>query len=448
MQKHVCIFIVSALLISCTIFAQNPFIKNQFAADPTARVFNGKVYVFPSHDIMSPIEPERKWFCMEDYHVFSSENLVDWTDHGVIVTQNKIPWVREDSYSMWAPDAVEKDGKYYFYFPAAVKPEFGRGFMIGVAIADKPEGPYTPVDEPIAGTNGIDPCVLIDKDGQAYLYWCGGGGMSVAKLKSNMIELDGERQQIQGLPSGGGLKEGPFVFERNGIYYFTYPWVKNNTTELLYYCMGDNPMGPFRDGGVIMDEWPSGCWTNHHSFIDFKGQWYLFYHHNDYSPDFDKNRSACIDSVRFNPDGTIQKVIPTLRGVGITDARKEIQIDRYTSISDTATLITFLNPRQTFDGWKTIISDSEGWMRYNNVEFGQGGLKKAKARVYSGRGGTLVIRAGKNTTAPVIAKIEVPASGRWSVKDTNLLENISGIQDIFVSIEGANPVQIDWVSFE
>jgi len=442
------IFILLSLItFSGIVFAQNPFIKGQFTADPSARVFNGKVYVFPSHDIISPIEPERKWFSMEDYHVFSSDNLVDWTDHGVIVTQNKVPWVREDSYAMWAPDAIERDGKYYFYFPAAVKPEFGRGSMIGVAVADKPEGPYLTVDIPVAGANGIDPCPFIDKDGQAYLYWCG-RGMWVAKLKPNMIELDGEPQEIQGLPAGGGLKEGPFVFERNGLYYYTYPWVKNNTTELLYYCVGDSPMGPFRDGGIIMDESPAGCWTNHHSFVEYKGQWYLFYHHNDYSPDFDKNRSARIDSVKFNPDGSIQKVIPTLRGVGITDAKKEINIDRYTSISDSTVTVTFINPANPFEGWKTILNKEGTWIRYNSVDFGQNALKKAKARVYSARGGTLVVCAGKNTDESIIAKIEVPASGRWSVIDTQLLRTVTGIQDLFTSLEGNNPVQVDWISFE
>ncbi|MDR2145767.1 MAG: family 43 glycosylhydrolase [Tannerella sp.] len=435
------------LLISGVVSAQNPFIRDQFTADPTAKVFNGRVYVFPSHDIISPVEPERKWFSMEDYHVFSSDNLTDWTDHGVIVTQNKIPWVREDSYAMWAPDAIEKDGKYYFYFPAAAKPEFGQGFMIGVAVADKPEGPYIPEEKPINGVNGIDPCVFIDRDGQAYLYWCG-RGMWMAKLKSNMTEIDGEPQEIQGLPAGGGLKEGPFVFERNGVYYYTYPWVRNNTTELLYYCTGDSPMGPFRDGGVIMDEWADGCWTNHHSFVAYNGQWYLFYHHNDYSPDFDKNRSARVDSVRFNPDGSIQKVIPTLRGVGITDAAKEIHLDRYTSISDSAVIVTFLNPANTFEGWKTILSKDAAWVRYNSVDFGQNSPQKINARVYSARGGTLVVYAGKDTSAEsVIAKIAVPASGKWSIINAEVLKTVKGIQDLSVSLEGDKPVQVDWISF-
>ena len=112
--------------------AQNPIISDQFTADPTARVFNNKVYLYPSHDIVPPeAYPRKDWFCMEDYHVFSSENLTDWTDHGVILSQAQVPWGKPDGYSMWAPDCVCKDGRYYFYFPDA--PREGRGFAIGVA---------------------------------------------------------------------------------------------------------------------------------------------------------------------------------------------------------------------------------------------------------------------------------------------------------------------------
>jgi len=308
--------------------AQNPFIRDQFTADPSARVFNGRVYVYPSHDIPTPPGKNlrKDWFCMEDYHVFSSDNLTDWTDHGVIVSQNKVPWVDSTSYSMWAPDCIEKDGKYYFYFPARVKQSLGiRGSGIGVAIADHPEGPFIPQPEPIKKVAGIDPCPFIDKDGQAYLYWAM-GNILMAKLKDNMLELASEPQIVTEMPQKG-LKEGPYLFERNGMYYMTYPHVENKT-ERLEYATGDNPMGPFKFAGVIMDELPSGCWTNHQSIIEFKGQWYLFYHDNPLSPKFDKNRSICIDSLFFNADGTIRKVTPTLRGVGLTDARQQIEIDR------------------------------------------------------------------------------------------------------------------------
>ena len=162
---------------------------------------------------------------------------------------------------MWAPECVYKNEKYYFYFPSTPKGKGRRGFNIGVATADNPEGPFTPEAEPIKGISGIDPCVLVDTDGEAYIYWSG-RGMSVAKLKPNMKELASEPIQVQGLPEG--FKEGPYVFKRNGKYYFTFPWVQDKT-ENLAYAMGDSPMGPFTFKGIIMDESPVGCWTNHHS---------------------------------------------------------------------------------------------------------------------------------------------------------------------------------------
>ena len=253
--------------------AQNPIISGQYSADPTARVFNGKVHLYPSHDIPSPIGKLKEWFCMADYHVFSSTNLTEWQDHGVIVSQDKVPWVQDGSYTMWAPDCVEKNGKYYFYFPAAPKGE-EKGFGIGVAVADQPEGPFMPMWKPIEGVHGIDPCVLIDKDGQAYIYWAG-MGLHMAKLKPNMMELASEPQAVEGLPDG--FKEGPFAFERNGKYYFTFPWVREkNGTETLAYAMADHPMGPFTFKGIIMDESPTKCWNNHHSIVEYQGQWYLF----------------------------------------------------------------------------------------------------------------------------------------------------------------------------
>ena len=229
MNYHKLSFSVLSIFLSCFIpntFAQNPIIRDQFTADPSARVFGDSVYLYPSHDILAKEGRGRVgWFCMEDYHVFSSSNLTDWIDHGVIVSQDKVNWVNPTSYSMWAPDCVYKNGKYYFYFPALANDTiFGKGFLIGVAISDNPYGPFIPESLPIKNIHGIDPCPFIDKDGQAYLYWAG-RGMSVAKLKENMLELASEPQVIQGLPDKR-LKEGPYMFARNGIYYLSYPYVR------------------------------------------------------------------------------------------------------------------------------------------------------------------------------------------------------------------------------
>lgn len=293
--------------------AQNPLIMDQFTADPSAHVFNGRVYVYPSHDIPAPEGVRQDWFCMEDYHVFSSENLIDWTDHGVMFNQTNVTWLNgRKGYDMWAPDCVEKDGTYYFYFPV--------GGRTGVATSPTPTGPWKVLDKPVDGPRGIDPCVFKDDDGSYYMFT---GGISVGKLRDNMVEVENEQGQIgqksiNNLPRSG-LIEGSWAFKRNGKYYLTYPHAvteNGKQAERLEYAMADNVWGPYTWMGVITDQSKSGCWTQHHSILEYKGQWYLFNHDMDLSPDFDKNRSIHADFLYFNEDGTIQKVIPTLRGVG------------------------------------------------------------------------------------------------------------------------------------
>ena len=428
--------------------AQNPFILDQFTADPSARVFNGQVYVFPSHDILCTEDRGRVgWFCMEDYHVFSSKNLTDWQDHGVIVSQNDVKWANTDTYSMWAPDCIKRNGKYYFYFPANTKtvgPNGRKGFGIGVAIADKPEGPYVPQAKPIEGVHGIDPNVFIDKDGQAYLYWAM-GNIYVAKLKNNMLELASEPQKIENLPQKG-LKEGPYLFERKGIYYLTYPHVADRI-ERLEYAMGDSPVGPFKVAGVVMDESPMHCWTNHQSMVQYKNQWYLFYHQDAYSPNFDKNRSICIDSLFFNPDGTIQKVTPTLRGVGTTQATREIQIDRYSHISGKGVSVAFLDSLDTFKGWKTLFNTQGAWLWYNAVDFGNKKLKSVQVRALSQQGGKIQIRLDK-PDGPLLSEVKIPKGNRWITTDMPVSNYQKGIHNLVVVQQSNSPVEIDWVQFK
>ena len=460
------LFLAVPLLAS----AQNPIIRDQFTADPTARVFNDKVYLYPSHDIFPPEGQRQDWFCMEDYHVFSSENLTDWTDHGVIVTQNKVPWVRPDSYSMWAPDCVYRNGKYYFYFPSA--PKDGRGFGIGVAIADSPEGPFVPEPENIKGISGIDPCVLLASDGNAYIFW---GAGRCAKLKDNMKELAddtpketvkwGDREFemygvncLKDLPNRQA--EGPFAFEYNGNYYLTYPYVRENT-EVLAYAMSKNPMGPYEYKGLIMAEQPNGCWTNHHSIVNYKGQWYLFYHHNYFSPRDDKRRSACIEKLYFNPDGTIQEVKQTLRGVGINAATEKIEIDRYSAASDGVTdeLIDTVN---TFRSYMATIP-AKGWLKYSDIDFSclTDGYLVISAKAADNT--SFYIRE-KTPNGKILAKIDMtvkpeqpagmPAmfrrdfSNQWLTNTAALEFTPKGVTDLVITVEGNAPVSVDWIQFK
>ena len=414
----------------------NPIITGQFTADPTARVFEGKIYMYPSHDIPSVITHHdgSAWFSMPDYHVFSSEDLTSWIDHGVILRQEDVPWGKPDAYAMWAPDCVCKDGKYYFYFPDA--PAVRPGFGVGVAVADRPEGPFTPQTEPIKGVFGIDPCVLIDDDGSSYIYWSG-MGLSGCRLNDNMLELDGRPVRLdRSLPEG--FKEGPFAFKRDGKYYLTYPWVRENT-ETLAYAMSDSPLGPFEYKGLIMKESPTGCWTNHHSLVEYKGQWYLFYHHNDYSPDFDKNRSARIDKLYFNEDGTIREVIPTLRGVGPVKATSKVEIDRYSSIDGAR--IEYVDTTDLFKGWKTIFTNSGDKVAFNELDFGKKAPKSVVLCVKAPKGGEMALTAGETMT------VTLPAAEEWTEVCMPMPFKVKRMQDLEMKPVEGTDVEIDWITF-
>ena len=415
----------------------NPIITGQFTADPTARVFEGKIYMYPSHDIPSVITHHdgSAWFSMPDYHVFSSEDLASWTDHGVILRQEDVPWGKPDAYAMWAPDCVQKDGKYYFYFPDA--PAAGWGFGIGVAVSDKPAGPFTPQQKPIEGVVGIDPCVMIDDDGKAYIYWSG-MGLRGCRLADNMLELEGEQVRLDE-PLPEGFKEGPFAFKHNGRYYLTYPWVRKDT-EALAYAMSDNPLGPFEYKGIIMKESPTGCWTNHHSLVEYKGEWYLFYHHNDYSPHFDKNRSARIDRVFFNEDGTIQEVVPTHRGVGPVKASSKVHIDRYSSIEGAR--IEYVDTTDYFKGWKTVFAKSGDNVCFNDLDFGRKAPKTVSLRVKAQAGGTLALTVGKT------AEFDIPQSAEWIEVTCRMPFKVKNMHNIKVELVSDNEIEIDWITFK
>lgn len=474
-----------SILSTLAVSAQNPVIRDQFAADPTARVFNNKVYVYPSHDIPAPEGQRQDWFCMADYHVFSSENLTVWTDHGMILSQEQVPWGKTDAYSMWAPDCVYKNGKYYFYFPNA--PKDGRGFAVGVATANQPEGPFTCMQEPIMGISGIDPCVLIDDDGSAYIYWSG-MGIRGARLKENMLELDGELQEVKipkrdGMPEmppmkmGGqvmeglpdGFKEGPFAFKRNGWYYLTFPWVRGNTsnganpTETLAYAMSKSPLGPWDFKGIIMAEHDNHCWTNHHSILEYKGQWYIFYHRNDFSPNMDKRRSARIEKIAFNSDGTIQEVKQTMRGVGINQAVERIEIDRYNSASNDVTtqLIDTIN---TFRSFEATLSQKGSWLRYNDIDFSSVTDAYLVVNVKAADNTEFFVRE-KSAKGKIIAKVPMTVksetrfpgsptpfrrdqSNQWLTMTVPMEYLPKGVTDIVITNEGNAAFSINWIQFK
>ncbi len=266
----------------------------------------------------------------------------------------------------------------------------------------------------------------------------------VAKLKPNMLEIEGEPRVFDNLPKKG-LQEGPFVFERNGIYYLTYPHVANKI-ERLEYATSTSPMGPFKWAGVILDESASGCWTVHHSIVEYQGQWYLFYHDRDLSPAFDKNRSIRADKLFFNADGTIRKVTPTLRGVGLVQATSEIQIDRYSATSGEGIAVSFLDESNPHAGWKTTFSAAKSWVRFNEVDFGPGAQKSIEVRAKVAGGGALEVRLD-GPDGPVLGRVEMDQGTDWKIASVAAKNLPTGVHDLVVTQAGAGSVEVDWVRF-
>jgi beta-xylosidase len=294
---------------------------DDYMADPAAYVFNGKVYIYPSHDWRSPItrNANGEAFQMKDYHVFSIDDVENGevTAHGKILDLKDIPWATSQ---LWDNAVAFKNGKYYMYFPARDNKDV---FRIGVATASRPEGPFAAEKEPIKGSFSIDPCAFED-NGVYYLYFGGTGsnpaGLSssiarVVKLSDDMLQFAEEPRPVVLLRKDGTPVRGPdyqffeasWMHKYNGKYYFSY---STGHTHKLVYATGDNPYGPFTYEGVILT--PVVGWTTHHSIVEYKGKWWLFFHDSRPSGGTDWLRSMKVVELRYNEDGTIQ----TIRGGG------------------------------------------------------------------------------------------------------------------------------------
>ncbi|MDO8346237.1 MAG: glycoside hydrolase family 43 protein [Cellvibrio sp.] len=315
-----------------------PLIEHIYTADPSAHVFNGKIYIYPSHDIEAgiPFNDNGDHFGMEDYHVISLDSPDSpAVDNGVALHVKDVAWAERQ---MWAPDAAHKNGKYYLYFPA----KRANGiFQIGVAVGDSPIGPFKAEPEAIKGSYSIDPAVFEDNDGAYYMYFGGiwGGqlqnyrnnqydangsepadnepalGPIVARLTDDMKELAETPREIKILDENGNpllagdhdrrFFEASWVHKYNGQYYFSY---STGNTHFLCYATGDNPYGPFTYRGQILT--PVIGWTTHHSIAEYQGQWYLFYHDSILSKGITHLRSIKMAPIHYNADGSIQTIAP------------------------------------------------------------------------------------------------------------------------------------------
>ena len=310
-----------------------PLVTDIYTADPSAHVFENKLYIYPSHDWEAGI-PENDLgdhFGMVDYHVLSMDQIGGpVTDHGVALDIKNIPWAGRQ---LWAPDAAYKNGTYYLYFPAKDKDDV---FHIGVATSTNPAGPFTAMPEPMAGTFSIDPAVYQDNDGIFYIYFGGiwGGqlqrwrtdqyspdgaepgsdepalGPRMAKLADDMTEMAEPLQEIKILDEKGQpllakdhdrrFFEAPWMHKYQGKYYLSY---STGDTHYIVYATGDSPYGPFIYQGVVLN--PVIGWTNHHSIVEYQGKWYLFYHDSTLSGGKTHLRCVKVTELNYRPDGSI-----------------------------------------------------------------------------------------------------------------------------------------------
>jgi len=305
------------IFISVLASAQNPIIKHIFTADPATIVYRDTVFLFSGHDTASVSATNYK---MPDWHLFSSTDLVNWKDYGAILSPQTFSWATGDAY---AAQCIERNGKFYWYVSTFHKKDENSngGAAIGVAVADHPAGPYKDAIGRALITNemttdmkhawdDIDPTVMIDDDGQAYLYW-GNGSCKWVKLKANMIEKDGEITTF--VPKN--YIEGPWIYKRKELYYLLYA-SKGTKPEMIEYCTAKSATGPWIYQGIIQENVPNS-FTTHPGVLDYKGKSYFFYHNGALPTGGSYRRSICIDELFYNADGTIKKIVQTNEGVKV-----------------------------------------------------------------------------------------------------------------------------------
>lgn len=431
-------------LVPGTARADNPIVQTIYTADPAPLVHNGRVYLYTGHD-----EDGSTWFTMRDWRVWSSADMVNWTDHGSPMSLSTFSWANADA---WAGQAVERNGRFYWYVPVRLS---NGSTAIGVGVADSPTGPFRDaLGRPLIQNAEIDPTVFIDGDGQAYLYY-GNPRLQYVKLNADMISYSGAPTQIPLTPAGFGARtgdpnrptlyeEGPWFYKRNGLYYMVF--AAKCCSEFIAYSTSPGPTGPWTYRGTIMPTQGSS-FTNHAGIIDFNGGSYFFYHNGALPGGGGFTRSVAVEKFTYNADGTIPTINMTSGG---------------------APQIGTLNPytRQEAEtiGWETGIEtqpSSEGgmnvgwiengdWIKVKGVGFGAG-ASSFSARVASATGGGRIEVRLDGVSGPLAGTCTVPGSGGWQSWTTVscATSGATGTRDLYLRFTGGSGYlfNVNWWQF-
>ena len=300
------VLFLSIGLLAASAYAQNPIVQTHYTADPAPMAHDGTLYLYTSHD-----EDASTWFVMNDWKLYTTTDMVNWTDHGAVLSYKTFSWAKGDA---WAMQCVERDGKFYAYVPVTMNKGGG---AIGVAVADSPYGPfYDALGKPLvsSGKGDIDPTVMIDDDGQAYLYW-GNPFCYYVKLNEDMISYSGDIVKVPMTEESFGKREGnvaerptlyeegPWLYKHKDWYYLL--WAGGPIPEHLGYSMSKSPEGPWKYGGTLMPT-EGGSFTNHPGIVDYKGATYLFYHNGALPGGGGFTRSVCVQKAELNSIRTVR----------------------------------------------------------------------------------------------------------------------------------------------
>lgn len=437
--------------------AQNPIVQTWHTTDPAPVVFGDRMWVYTGHD-----EEGADFFWMNEWRAYSTADMANWTDHGSILDLGSLSWGDDRA---WAPQCIERGGKYYLYIP--VHSNLTNAMAIGVAVADNPAGPFTDaIGKPLADGNWayIDPTVLIDDDGRAWLMW-GNPQIYYAELNDDMVSFKSEIKELPITEEGFGAPamklrekgkkykdcytEGPWLTKRGKLYYLLY--AAGGVPEHLAYSTAKKIEGPWKYAGTIMPEGGTGSFTNHCGVADFRGHSYLFYHTGKLMPGGGGfARSVAVEEFQYNKDGSIPTILPTDKGVEpIATLNPYARVEAETMASSKGVRTEQCDARGVY---LSEIHNGD-WTCLRNVDFGAAEPKAVSMDIASTRNAGQVELHADSLGGKLIAKIEIPRTGGWESFTTVKAPagGITGTHDLYIAFKGwkGNKLcNIDWWRLE
>lgn len=426
----------AVVLSGLSVNAQNPIVQTAYTADPAPLVYNDKLYLYTSHD-----EDDSTWFTMNDWKLYSTDDMVNWTEHPTPLSFKTFEWARGDA---WAAQCIERDGKFYMYVP--VTDRKGES-AIGVAVADSPYGPfYDPLGTSLvqADFGNIDPTVFIDDDGQAYLYW-GNPNCFYVKLNKDMISYEGGIHAVPMTPESFGRREGnpkratlyeeaPWLYRRKGVYYLFY--AGGPIPEHLAYATSDSPEGPWKYGGTVMAK-EGGSFTNHPGIVDFRGKTYLFYHDASLPGGSGFTRSVCVREMDFGRDGKVNPVKMVKEGVekGLKPLCPYRKVEAET-MAWSKRMKSDYNPQV---GVFVTALRNGSYTRVRDVDFGEKAPSRILARLSTTHNADIVMEVRLDgLEGQVLAELKVPRTGgsdRWKLVEKQIPQ-VTGVHDLYFIFKG------------